>query len=287
MKARKFSVVVDGNIEPLLAGDRSVIFHAINKSGSKALALVLRAAYDSAGRGEEFVNPSTPNQRELIENNVGPGFFWAHYLYGAVTPRADRVFITVFRNPLPRVVSIYQWLKNKRLAAGTPEAEIVPLEQFIKKSHGVHHSIIAQFGAGYGSDHKTLLKKYSKQDLYERSLENIERDVHWFGLAELFEETIFTTAAICGLKTVPVWKRDVRNPNRPMVWDLSEDIKSAIQEQYRFDFMLYEHVLRIFKERMAGLRLGGDFELYKEACRGEYKDRIIPGAAAGTAAASS
>ncbi len=59
-----------------------------------------------------------------------------------------------------------------------------------------------QFAIGYGPDAPDW-QGMSGEEMFERAVANIERDVVWFGLAERFEESIFTMAALCGLEKVP------------------------------------------------------------------------------------
>ena len=129
--------------------DRKIVFHGVNKSGSSAMAKVLGAAYDETGRSAEFHShyrgaaKSEDEFRRMIERTPGPGFFVGHYLYGAFyIPRASHMLITQFRHPLPRTVSVYQWLKRKADADGR---EFLALEDWVRKGGGRSHSQIGQF----------------------------------------------------------------------------------------------------------------------------------------------
>ena len=106
-----------------------LVFHGINKSGSFAMSSAMRDAYALAGRDDQFlchyfIGGSRESFAERVDSAEGPGFFVGHYLYGALKPRPNRVWVTIFRHPLPRMLSCYNWLKNKH---ERQEAEESPL----------------------------------------------------------------------------------------------------------------------------------------------------------------
>jgi hypothetical protein len=115
----------------------------------------------------------------------------------------------------------------------------------------------------------------SAEQLFELGMKKVKRDLRWFGIAEHFEESIFVMAHLCGLSAVPPWKRDLRNKGRTLVDDLPAATVDLIREVYRYDFMFYDHLLAIFRQRIAGMRFGPSLDEYKRACAGEYKDRIL------------
>ncbi|MDQ3414115.1 MAG: hypothetical protein M3480_03945 [Verrucomicrobiota bacterium] len=278
---KKFEVKVEGEIEPYRAETRTIVFHGVNKSGSMCLSNVFRTAYILAERRDEFYchyhRPRVEFDELLrnIDRSVGPALFISHNLYGAVTLNPQRVMTSMFRHPLPRVVSGYQWLKTRFVENGGKPEEFQSLEEFVEKGQGLTWSQIAQFGIGY--DPEVRGKKWTRtpEETYQLCRENIERDLHWFGIAELFEETIFIFAAICGLSRVTAWEKDVRNPGRALASELSPAAQEMIRHYYRYDFELYNHVLSLFRERLSRLQVGGEFAAYKSACAAEYKERLL------------
>jgi hypothetical protein len=278
---KRFQVEVSGNIEQDRAENKTIIFHGVNKSGSMCLANVFRTAYIIASRRHEFYCHYHRPRYEFddllrrIENSTGPALYISHGLYGAVRTNAHHVFVSMFRHPLPRIVSGYQWMKNRFVeSGGSPEA-FQSLEEFVEKGQGLTWSQIVQFGTSYDLAGNRKKSKLSLEETYELCMKNIERDLHWFGIAELFEETIFILATICGLPQVPAWEKDLRNPGRALVSELSAPAQQMIRHYYRYDFELYEQMLAIFKVRLSRLQLGGDFEAYKSTCAGEYKERLL------------
>ena len=256
-----------------------LVFHGINKSGSFAMSSAMRDAYALAGRDDQFlchyfIGGSRESFAERVDSAEGPGFFVGHYLYGALKPRPNRVWVTIFRHPLPRMLSCYNWLKNKH-ERQEPDTPFDPLDEWCERTHGVGHSMVVQFGAGYGAHNQSLRKRLRPQDLYELSIDALERDVSCIGLAERFEESIFHFAALAGLPEVAPWVRDQRNPGRPLSSEIGDASRTLIEEIFEYDFKLYEYALERFAKQTAQADFGSSLEAYKARCEAEYNDRIL------------
>ncbi len=90
--------------------------------------------------------------------------------------------------------------------------EFDQLRDFIEKTKGVGHSLIGQFGVGWGSHRKSLHRSLRAQDIFELAIDRLRVIFYFFGIAEYFEESIFAFAKLCGLTSVAPWVRDNRNP---------------------------------------------------------------------------
>jgi hypothetical protein len=252
---------------------QQLVFHGINKSGSLTLTNVLADAYYAANRANQFFSTylSVPKShdkiRQVISHSTGHAFFGGHYLYDSYGGRsADRVLVTQFRHPLPRVRSCYQWHVNKHGLS-------TPFEQWVLDTRGVLHSQIAQFGIGYAPDAPDW-RTVSGAEVLDRAITRIEKDVTWFGLAEYFEETVFMMAALCGLEEVGPWVRDTRNQDRPLVTEWPQHEIDLVRDVFRWDFELYAWALNRFQDVVAGIGFGPDLARYKTACRAQYNDRL-------------
>jgi hypothetical protein len=271
--AEHFPVEVRG-LEHLRGPERQVIFHGVNKSGSLVMTDVLMRGYYRARRANQFFTtykgmPHNPQlMRRIIANSSGHAFFGGHYLYGSYPARpAKHLLTTQFRNPLPRARSCYEWLRAQDSVDG------LTFLQWLDSRGGLTHSQVRQFSVGYGGDAERHLG-LSMEDHLARALEAIERDVRWFGIAEYFEESAFTMAALCGLPSIPAWTRDDRNAGRPLVDSWAPEEVEAVQHVYRADFELYAWALERFRQNLARLEFTADLDRYKAACAGQYKDRL-------------
>ncbi|MBA3352397.1 MAG: hypothetical protein H0U23_08250, partial [Blastocatellia bacterium] len=279
---RWFTVSVDdGGHLPVHFGEK-IIFHGINKSGSLCLTNVMKDAFAVAGRAAQFhsryynAGVSLPSFLRSIKDTPPPGFFVAHQLFGNVDLSDSNIaMITQFRHPVPRLMSCYTWLRRKYILASGSADGFPGFEVFLRKGAGKSHSQIIQFGAGYGEDQRRLVASLTTRDLFERSVENIERFVCFAGIAELFEETIFVVAHLCGIRRVSAWKRDQRNLSRPPVSTFSGATIDLIREIYYYDFELYDWAKRRFERLLSQIHIGGEIEAYREKCASQYNDRLL------------
>jgi hypothetical protein len=270
---------------PMFEGldDVQFVFHGINKSGSKSMASVLRRALIQEKRADEDLShyhckPAIPIEefRSRVEAKDGRSMVVGHYLYGYLSPRPRRIWVTQFRHPLPRIVSAYHWLKNKHIAArGTAEG-FTSFSKFVYASRGVTHSQVMQLGRGFGrygeSDAKMSL---SGEMLFELTIEALERDFTAIAIAERFEESIFTFAGLLGIKAVDSWRKDERNKGRPPIDELTVAERGLVREVYHWDYRLYDWALQKFEEQCSKIDFGPSLAEYQRACSGQYKDRLV------------
>ena len=260
--------------------DVQIAFHGVNKSGSLAMANVIKEAFDSAGRANELFSHyhlGGDFQKYLTDvgsRKMAPGLLISHYLYGALPPSPGRVWITQFRHPLPRILSCYQWIKNKFERKNGLDT-YVTLEQFIDNTKGILHSQINQVSMSWGDRRKTLSRSLTAEDMLNLSLDALERDFSLIGIAEYFEESIFMFASMCRLVSVAPWKRDIRNPGRINSELISEAQRAQIYHVFKNDFLLYEFALAKFKIQANYFDFGPGLLEYKVACVDQYNDRII------------
>ncbi len=269
----RFDVQVTG-VPDLHAADHQVVFHGLNKSGSLTLTNVLADAYLAEDRANQFFSTylALPKKhermREIIAHSTGHAFFGGHYLFDSYPVTRERVLVTQFRNPLPRVRSAHQWLVLKH-------GLDVPFEEWVRRSRGIQHSQVFQFGIGFAPDAPDW-RTLSGQEVLDRAMERIERDVAWFGIAERFEESAFLMAALCGLRQVGAWERDSRNAGRPLVDQWPAHEVELVRDVFRWDFELYAWATRRFEETLSTLGFGPELARYQDACRGQYNDRLGP-----------
>jgi hypothetical protein len=279
---RLIAVAVSGQL-PQSAPARNIVFHGVNKSGSLSMTNVMRKAYAAAGRGDDVFSryhgrPQTDEALLDIVYTSAPrgALFVNHYLYGAVDlERAGAIMVTQFRHPLPRIISVHQWLKREHVRKQKTEQGFPTLEEFVAKSRGTAHSQICQIGVGFGPEWRERMVRVSAKEALELALANLERGIAWFGLAEFFEESIFVLAAISGLTAVPTWEKDDRNEGRTLVWDLAADKREMIEHHYKEEFAFYAHAKSIFLSRINRLTFGAELQAYRAACAAQYKDRIF------------
>jgi hypothetical protein len=263
------------------ARKRPVVFHGVNKSGSLAMASVMREGYYAQRRANQFFSSyhGIPKEQEdfnrILTHTTGHAFFVSHYIYRDVVLPPDALLVTQVRHPLPRVLSVYGWLKRNYMRRHGGSADGFPeLERWIPAMKGRGHTQMSQFARPVGTS-KEQFKKLPIEAVFERAAENFDRDVAWFGIAELFEESIFALAHLCGVEAVPPWRKDTRNRWRQSLAETDQRIVDLIHESYEYEFRFYERALARFRKRVARIDFGPSFEAYKERCSDEYGERLV------------
>ena len=222
--------------------------------------------YHRGGASENFIS-------EIDASPATRSFVVGHGLFGALKPKANRIWVTQFRHPLPRTLSCYQWLKRNHEAKSNEP--FVSLEEFVIKNSGIGHSQISQLGIGNGPRRVRRRRRLTAENLFDISVDMLHANVSLIGIAEFFEESIFAFAAICGLPSVTTWRRDNRNKGRRPSTELLREEVALIEEYYSYDYKLYQYALALFREQNAKLEIQEkSLAAYREACESEYKDRI-------------
>lgn len=256
-----------------------IVFHGINKSGSWAMAKVIGEGLAQAGRANEYVchygsKFALQEFCTLAYATIGRSFVVGHNLHGVMKPRAHRAWVTQFRHPLTRTVSVHSWLRRKHARTHGNEEGFPSLIDFIKKSNGIARSQISQFSLRESLFRKSRAERLEAKDLYEIAVGTVEREIYAIGIAEKFEESIFIFSKLCGVDSVAQWNSDKRNESRPRAETLSALEREVIEDVYQWDFAFYRYALERFDRQCEGIDFGSSLHAYKEACEGEYKDRL-------------
>lgn len=262
------------------AGTRPVVFHGVNKSGSLTMANVLREAYYHDGRANQFfcsylgIPKGQADFNRILTSSSGHGLYISHYIYRDVPLPPDAMLVTQVRHPLPRTLSVYGWLKRNHLNRHGNSDDFPPLAKWVRSMKGRGHTQMAQFAHKHGITREDTAG-LSNNELYELAVGNFERDVAWFGIAELFEESAFALAHICGLDAIPPWEKDTRNRWRQPLSETDDDVVELIRETNAHEFKFYERALATFRKRIEGIDFGPSLDPYKERCNAEYGERLI------------
>ena len=274
-----FSVALRTELLPV-AGDRPVIFHGVNKSGSLAMAKVLREAYYRESRANQYfcsylgIPKTQADFNEILTSSSGHSLFISHYIYQEVPQPRDGILVTQLRHPLPRTLSVYGWLKRHHLKKHGNLDKYPPLERWIRAQKGRGHTQMSQFARRLGVTREELAR-LTNREMYDVAVENFDRDVAWFGIAELFEESAFAMAHLCGIGSIAPWEKDTRNTWRQPLSDTADDVVELIRESYADEFRFYERAVAEFRRRIADIDFGDTLAAYKDRCDAEYGERII------------
>lgn len=278
--SREFRVAVtSGSI--VAAGNRPVLFHAINKSGSLAMERVLKEAYYREMRAQQLFTHYRGIPRhlsalaEILRHSSGHVHGIAHYAFRAFPTRPETLLVTQVRHPVPRALSVHGWLQGHHerehgTADGFPD-----LVTWLRARGGKGHTQIGQLAFGFADGHAASIASTSTSDLAKLAFDHLEHEFAWFGLAEHFEESIFALARICELTAVTAWRTDARNIWRPDLDEVPPETVDAIEEILADELWFYHQAVALFRERIGALRFGPELDEYRAVCASAYRNRVL------------
>lgn len=274
-----FTIEVVSDAIPI-AGDRPVVFHGINKSGSLAMFKVLHEAYIDADRAREFfstyhgIPKAVPQLATIMNHSRGHAFYGGHYLYGAIEIPQAAVWVTQLRHPVQRTLSVHGWLKRGFLRKHGNLDGFPPLRKWVESRRGVLSSQMSQLAVGFGPRYDRRIRSMPPERMREQAITVLRERFVWFGIAECFEESIFALAHLCGLERVSPWAKDTRNRWREPLADIDEATLDFIRDSFAEEINFYDHAKALFLERVSKTDFGPSFAAYQARCAGEYGERV-------------
>lgn len=275
-----FRVDVSSPLIPVVT-EGPVVFHGTNKSGSLSMANVLRKSYYAANRADEFFSLYHGIPRHLVDlcdifrHSRGHNFFVAHNLFGAVDVPAGGAIVTQVRHPLSRTLSIWGWMKRNHLNRHGNLDDIPSFERWVAALKGYKHTQMFQIGMGFAHGAPVRDPDVPVRDILDMATANLENAFAWFGIAELFEESIFALAHLCGLQAVPPWEKDTRNQWREPAAELDENTVALIRTSLAAEFEFYDYAIALFRRRLEDVSFGDTLAPYKSRCSCEYSERLF------------
>ncbi len=252
--------------------DGPVVIHSINKSGSLALFKTFRRHPDMV----TVTVPSDPrNVAPALQEAQGRSRYliMGHNLYTSSLPPEPTGWVTLLRNPVARAVSIYSWWE---LRAPESVAQL-SFERWIESPGFLTYSMTSQFTAPFdlsSEDRREVILSMDDATALRTAVARIDRDFAFVGIAEDYEATLFLLAGGIGLTSLPLWRRDVRNPKRPLVETLPDEQRAVIQDRWQADFQLHEHYSVRLTAQSASLRETPEYLAYQAATGSEYKEKF-------------
>ncbi len=193
----------------------------------------------------EFVRPLL--RRENLRAVIGHFWYGIHEHMGVPS-----TYVTVLRDPVERVVSLYHYLKLENEMS---------LEEFVstppyKEVDNDQTRRIAGVDPEIGGCTMAILRA---------AQENLRRDFSVVGVTERFDETLVL------LKRKLKWERKIlsypRNTNvaRPSTDSLTQEVMNAVRERNELDFKLWQYADQLLDEAIAaeGKEFGEELEKYK------------------------
>lgn len=243
-----------------------ILFHGVNKSGSLAFAKVLHTAYVKSGNDHRFMcrymqMPASKDEafkqfREKLDLNP---ILIDHGLFGREEDYPRTKVVTILRDPLRRVISIYFWLSSHH-----PEKILGRDLLSWAAQDWRSYSQVRQFAYDHRNSRTAhAIDQKPIGELIATAECKFHSKVAWFGICELFEESIISLATELGLRTIPVWEDDKRNIAKPKFNTLPKNLERALTEILSYDIAFYEIKKQEFIRNMRKTPLSAFVQKYR------------------------
>ena len=226
-----------------------LIFIHIPKTAGTTLSDVLKQQYKKSdiitihGTVEENVEKF---QEKYYQNQNTVRLIKGHMTYGLhKVLDCPYTYITVLRNPVSRIISVYYYLLQSNLH---PQHHLVKgktLAEFVS-SGTAHNNGQTRFIAG----------QYNPSDrgqsinLLERAKNNLKENFTVVGLTERFDETLMLLKRKLDWVYMPLYVKQNKS-KKPDKATITEDTVTLIQNQNSLDIELYQYATEIFEHRLS------------------------------------
>lgn len=236
---------------------KKIIFLHIPKAGGTTLYSVIQRNYDAnriytlAGTRhamQEFMNlPSEEiNRYDCVQGHMGFGF---HKYFAE-----DLKYITLMRDPLKRVVSLYfyilrtpqHYLYNLLTSARMGLNEFVESGATPELYDGQTRLLASESGLGITFDDK---RRLDRSDL-ARAKQHLRDFFILVGTLDQFDEFLLAAQRILGWEDVSYEKKNVRH-GQTAISDIDDRTLKAISANNEIDFELYNYAQELFQKKLS------------------------------------
>ena len=238
------------------AGSRPIAFVHINKTAGTTFTAYLRNHFQE----RNAVAPAFFGDYDQIGiNDAAHELYWGHFPYAQfVARRHDAIFITFLRDPFERVVSQYRSLHNPTNLGDGWEKVLAPharraLE--FAQSATFEEFVFCDdpFIRGHVQDLQTrFLSSFddsSHPEFLSSAIENLERNVLFFGTTETFARSIQLFQYQLGSSHRYEPEHHQRNISQPYPVDMNERVRRRVEQLVVNDLQLYQHAVRVLERR--------------------------------------
>jgi Galactose-3-O-sulfotransferase len=224
------------------------IFLHIQKTGGITLQRILRRKLGRSlpHRALQLVKPApqpTTLEAALQSKQMGDRYFAGHVCFGVHRQLPQPfTYITMLREPVARVLSLYQYSRANTTAYYHKHAVDQSLEEFVL------HSPLMELDNGQtrflaGDTHDYFINRtpvgQCNQDLLDLAKHNIDTYFSWVGLMEYFDPSLLLLGKKMGWNHCLYLRRNTgKEKHRDKV---SDTLRNAIAERNSLDIEIYEY----------------------------------------------
>lgn len=243
--------------------DKFIIFLHIQKTGGITLQRVFRRKLGQPLfkrlinlAGKKNHQPQTVIE-ELQAKTVESRYVIGHFCYGIdqYLPKPS-TYMAFLREPVSRVISLYDYSKGNSTAYYHQQAISKSLEDFVLNTDLMElDNGQVRFIAGDKQDYfinRTPCGAVD-QSLLEQAINNIEKKFSFVGLTEYFDPSMLLLKELMGWSSCLYLRRNITSKQEKTV--VSQELKDKIKEKNHLDVALYEYVEKRLKLQLqqAGL----------------------------------
>ena len=250
----------------------TIFFLHIPKAGGSTFSFILNKMYsmgeviDLYTPGPDWDSILTILKKRKDDKNIS--LVKGHFFYGIhnFLPDNDYQYITFMRNPVSRIISFFNFIK---------ESDLHFLHHQLK--NGMRLSDFIMSDLTWEIDNCMIRQITGKKDLSEKCSEDslkeaqqiIEKDFSFVGITEYFDESLVLLKNLLNWDEYPFYKKINVTKNR----EKSADVKTIkkISERNELDIKLYNWALEKFdKEKINCINFDHQLAALKE-CNSAYR----------------
>ena len=242
------------------APPRALVFPGLGAVGGSSLNRLMRTKMLHAGWAttvyDEANEPTLWERVRARRPRVAYRWVDGHGCWGALASDDDAVRVTLLRDPVRRLISIYDYgvlVHPEDFAGGT-------FDDFVASGAARHYSQAAGLLRAAG-------REPVKNDvaLHRAAATALRTEYALVGITERFEETVLLTAGLAGYATIGAAYRVLAAPRSVQADQLSTATRRRLADDLAVDLELYEEARRCFDARAAAAGLGTALECYRAA----------------------
>ncbi len=246
-----------------------ILFHGVNKSGSLAFAKALHMAYKESGNIKRFMcrYMQMPAGREEAlaqfsqKLEINP-ILIDHGLFGYEKNYPGAKCVTMLRDPMKRVFSIYYWLLSHH-----PEKIMGrDIISWVRQDWRTYAQVRQFAFDNRATKTAHIIDQKPIGEMISVAEANFSNNISWFGICELFEASVISFLSQIGINQAPVWELDKRNTAKPKPVAIPRGLEREISELIGFDIAFYEIKKQKFLRSLQGAPYLEDIEKYREKC---------------------